>query len=81
LGVSGLIDSLYSRELGLKTHRGMQGCAIKAHHTGGRVFGYRNVRNVDGVKLEIVASEAATIRRMFELYSQGQSLKRIAFLQ
>jgi site-specific DNA recombinase len=30
------------------------------------------------VKLEIVRSEAATIRRMFEMYSKGQSLKRIA---
>ena len=79
-GVHGLIDSVYSRELGLKTHRGMQGCALKAHHTGGRVFGYRSVRNVDGVRLEIIESEAATIRRMFDLYSKGQSLKRIAFL-
>ena len=79
-GVHGLIDSVYSRELGLKTHRGMQGCALKALHTGGRVFGYRGVRSVDGVKLEIVESEAATIRRMFELYGKGQSLKRVAYL-
>jgi site-specific DNA recombinase len=56
----------------------MQGCALKAQHTGGRVFGYRSVRDVNGVKLEIVETEAATIRRMFELYSKGQSLKRIA---
>jgi len=53
-GVHGLIDSVYSRELGLKTHRGMQGCALKALHTGGRVFGYRSVLDVDGVKLQIV---------------------------
>ena len=38
-GVHGLIDGVYSRELGLKTHRGMQGCALKAHHTGGRCSG------------------------------------------
>ena len=79
-GVHGLIDSVYSRELGLKTHRGMQGCALKALHTGGRVFGYRSVREADGVKLEIVEQEAATIRRMFDLYGKGQSLKRIAYL-
>jgi DNA invertase Pin-like site-specific DNA recombinase len=79
-GVHGLIDSVYSRELGLKTHRGMQGCALKALHTGGRVFGYRSVRDGDGVKLEIVEQQAATIRRMFELYSTGYSLKRIAYL-
>jgi site-specific DNA recombinase len=79
-GVHGLIDSVYSRELGLKTHRGMQGCALNALHTGGRVFGYRGVRGLDGVKLEIVENEAATIRRMFDLYSKGQSLKRVACL-
>jgi len=79
-GVHGLIDSVYSRELGLKTHRGMQSCALKALHTGGRVFGYLSVRAADGVKLQIVEQEAATIRRMFELYSKGQSLKRVACL-
>ncbi len=77
-GVHGLIDSVYPRELGQKTHRGMQGCALKALHTGGRVFGYRSIRELDGVKLEIVENEAATIRRMFEMYSNGYSLKRIA---
>jgi site-specific DNA recombinase len=79
-GVHGLIDGVYSRELGLKTHRGMQGCALKTLHTGGRVFGYRSERGPDGVRLEIVENEAATIRRMFDLYSKGQSLKRIAYL-
>jgi site-specific DNA recombinase len=66
-GVHGLIDSVYSRELGQKTHRGMQGCALKALHTGGRVFGYRSIRDLEGVKLEVVEGEAATIRRMFEM--------------
>jgi site-specific DNA recombinase len=79
-GVHGLIDSVYSRELGLKTHRGMQGCALRANHTGGRVFGYRSVRAGGDVKLLVADGEAGTIRRMFELYSQGQSLKRIASL-
>jgi site-specific DNA recombinase len=78
-GVHGLIDSVYSRELALKTRRGMQGCALKALHTGGRVFGYRSLRETDGVKLEIVSDEADTIRRMFDLYGMGHSLKRIAY--
>jgi hypothetical protein len=58
----------------------MQGCALKALHTGGRVFGYRSVRDANGVKLEMVEHQASTIRRMFELYSTGYSLKRIAYL-
>ena len=57
----------------------MQGRALKSPHTGGRVFGYHSVRELEGVKLEIVKGEAATIRRMFERYSKGYSLKRISY--
>jgi len=56
----------------------MQGCALKARYTGGRVFGYRSQREPVGFKLEIVESEATTIRRMFEMYSKGHFPKRIA---
>jgi hypothetical protein len=57
----------------------MQGCALKGLYTGGRIFGYRSQREPDGVKLEMVESEATAIRRMFEMYSKGHSLKRIAY--
>jgi site-specific DNA recombinase len=63
----------------LRSHPMPQGCALKALHTGGRVFGYRSVRGPDGVTLDIVENEAATVRRIFELYSKGQSLKRVAY--
>jgi len=60
-------------------------------HIGGRVFGYRRVpiesakqRDshgrpvIDGVKLEVEPAEAATVRRIFERYAAGDSMKRIA---
>jgi site-specific DNA recombinase len=78
IGVHGLIDGVSSRVLGLQTHRGMQGCALKALR--GRVFGFRSEGGPDGVRLEIVENEAATIRRMFDQCSKGQSLKRVAHL-
>ena len=39
IGVHGLIDAVYWRELAQKTHRGMQGQALRGLHTGGRCFG------------------------------------------
>jgi len=80
IGVHGLIDAVYWRELAQKTHRGMQGRAIGGLATGGRCFGYRSIKGPDDtVRLEIEPSEAATVRRIFDMYSDGKSLKRIAW--
>jgi site-specific DNA recombinase len=79
MGVHGLIDGMYWRELGQKTHRGMQGQALRGLHTGGRCFGYRSRKTAAGVQLEVNEEEAEIVRRIFRLYGQsGYSLKRIA---
>jgi site-specific DNA recombinase len=77
--VHGLVDSLYVKELAKKTHRGLEGAVLRGLHAGGRCFGYRNVP-VDGggVRLEIEDSEAAVVRRLFEMSASGKSLKAIA---
>ena len=47
--------------------------------TGGRVFGYDNVRTDAGpVKRVINKAEAAAVRRIFELYVNGSGQSRIA---
>jgi DNA invertase Pin-like site-specific DNA recombinase len=89
--VHGLVDSLYLEELGKKTYRGVEHRALNGLHTGGRVFGYRpkpiesqTQRDsygravIQGVRLEVDSAQAATIRRIFERYAKGDSLKRIA---
>lgn len=76
--VHGLVDSLYIKELGKKTHRGLVGKAIQGFHTGGRCFGYDNVKAGDSVRLQINESEAAVVRRIFEMSADGSSLKSIA---
>ena len=43
VGIHSLIDSVYSREIAQKTHRGLEGRAIEGLATGGRCFGYRTV--------------------------------------
>jgi site-specific DNA recombinase len=86
----GIVDSLYLKDLAKRTFRGVEQRALEGVHTGGRVFGYRRVpiesatqRDshgrpvIDGVKLEVEPAEAATVRRIFERYAAGDSMKRI----
>ncbi len=77
--VHGLVDSLYIKELAKKTHRGLEGRALQGLHTGGRCFGYENVtESGGGVRLRINPAEAAIVRRIFEMATEGGSLKGIA---
>jgi DNA invertase Pin-like site-specific DNA recombinase len=76
--VHGLVDSLYIKELAKKTHRGLEGRAIQGLHTGGRCFGYDNVSDHGQVKLQINASEAAIVQRIFGMAADGSSLRTIA---
>jgi Recombinase/Resolvase, N terminal domain len=80
IGVHGLIDAVYWRELGQKTHRGMQGLALRGFRTGGRCFGYNSVKLEDSsARLEIDRAEAEIINRIYRLYAEaGYSMKRIA---
>jgi len=79
MSVHGSIDAVYWKELAQKTHRGMQGRALAGFATGGRCFGYQSVRGRDEtVRLAIKDPEAAIVRRLFEMYAGGLSLKRIA---
>jgi site-specific DNA recombinase len=80
IGVHGLIDAVYWRELGQKTHRGLQGLALRGFHTGGRCFGYKSVKLEDSsARLEIDRAEAEIINRIYHLYAEsGYSMKRIA---
>ena len=91
LATHGIVDSLYLKELGKKVHRGVEGKAISGLHTGGRCFGYRNVPIEDaarvdqhgrplitGVRLQLREDQAAIVRRIFQMYADGNSLQRIA---
>jgi site-specific DNA recombinase len=77
--VHGLVDSLYVRELAKKTHRGMEGLALRGLHTGGRIFGYDTISIGEGAgkKLVVNPPQAAIVRRIFELSASGHSLKAI----
>jgi DNA invertase Pin-like site-specific DNA recombinase len=91
MATHGIVDSLYIKELAKKTHRGMEGVAIRGLHTGGRCFGYASNPIVDpttsdqygrpkivGTRLEIEPEQAETVRRIFREYASGLSLRAIA---
>jgi site-specific DNA recombinase len=76
--VHGLVDSLYIKELAKKTHRGLEGLALKGFHTGGSCFGYRSEKLDGGSRLQIDEEEATVVRRIFQMSASGLSLKVIA---
>ena len=76
--VHALVDNLYIKELAKKTHRGLEGLALRGFHTGGNCYGYRNVRVEGGVRIEVNLHEAEVVRRIFEMAASGSSLKKIA---
>jgi site-specific DNA recombinase len=85
------LSTRYLKDLAKRTFRGVEQLALNGLHTGGRVFGYRRVpiestterdshgrAIIAGVKLEVDPDQAPTVRRIFERYAAGYSLKRIA---
>jgi site-specific DNA recombinase len=73
--VHGLVDSLYVKELAKKTHRGLESCALRGLHTGGRCYGYDAVPVGEGGSKRKVVNEreAGVVRRIFEMFASGVS--------
>ena len=62
-----------------RTYDAMHRKALAGHVTGGRVFGYDNVRTDAGPVVRVINEpEAAAVRRIFELYTDGYGQSRIA---
>ena len=79
-----LIADVYLDDLRDKTLRGLEGRALRGYSTGGSLYGYRTSPEtgrdgaVIGYRLAIDEEQAAVVRRVFELYRQGESLVGIA---
>jgi len=74
-----LAASFERRRARARTYDALRRRAEAGAVTGGRVFGYRNVRSGTGyVRRVIDATEAAIVRRIFALYVEGDGIGRIA---
>jgi site-specific DNA recombinase len=91
IAMHGMFDANTLREISRRTFRGVEQLALSGLHTGGRVFGYRRVPieskterdshgrpTIEGVKLAVDPDQAPIIRRIFERYAAGDSMKRTA---
>ncbi|PYN93789.1 MAG: hypothetical protein DMD91_29350 [Candidatus Rokuibacteriota bacterium] len=91
LAIYGAMDSEYIRELGRKTHRGLEGQALQGFSAGGIAFGYRREPLYDqtatdrdghrrriGVRWVIDPTEADIVREIFRRYATGRGLATIA---
>jgi site-specific DNA recombinase len=76
-GLKGLMSSLFLDNLITHTKRGMAGVVRDGRHAGGRAYGYRPVAGKRG-ELMIVETEAAIVRRIFDRYLAGDTLRQIA---
>jgi site-specific DNA recombinase len=87
----GMMDEQFLVGLGQKVHRGQEGRVLKGLNPGGRCYGYRNIPIEDptrqgkygrmavlGVQQKAEPTEAAVIRRIFEMYANGNGFATIA---
>ena len=84
IGLGGTMNALFLKNLGQKTHRGLEGRVEAGKSGGGRSFGYTVDRHplADGTfttgELIICPEEAAVVRRIFADYDKGLSTRAIA---
>lgn len=83
----GMSNDFFLQMVKAETHRGLEGRALAGFATGGRIYGYTTVTEENAPDPEhprkrpvVDAQEAAVVRRIFELYSTGNSMKTIAAL-
>jgi site-specific DNA recombinase len=82
--VKSLVADIYLDDLRDKTLRGLESRALQGFATGNVAYGYHTVPATDdrggviGNRIEIHDGEAGTVRRIFEMCRDGQSLATIA---
>ena len=83
VGLKGTMNALYVKDLSIKTRRGLEGRVRQGKSGGGNAFGYDVVKNSDATgepirgERSINEREAAIVRRIFEMFSQGHSPRAI----
>ncbi len=84
IGLKGTMNSMFLKDLAIKTHRGLKGRALAGKSAGGKAYGYRNILRYDAAgepirgDRSVAPEEAAVVRRIFKDYAAGLSPKKIA---
>lgn len=84
-GALALVNDTFLQLVKAETHRGLEGRAIAGFWTGGRVYGYRTIKEEQPQDPEhpravpvIDEHEAARVRRVFQLSAEGVGARAIA---
>jgi site-specific DNA recombinase len=91
LQIHAMFDKQYIDRLSVKCFEGQKGRVLEGYHCGSEAYGYRSVRIVNpaspkgggqsgtlGSKLVIDEAEAEVVRRIFRLFTDGESMLGIA---
>jgi DNA invertase Pin-like site-specific DNA recombinase len=86
-GALALVNDTFLQLVRAETHRGLEGRALAGFSTGGRCYGYTTVQEDNPPDPEhprkvfvIDEAEAVVVRRVFSLFAEGVSLKKLAAL-
>lgn len=83
VGLEGLMNEAYIRDLAARTHRGQQGAIDRGHSAGGRAYGYRSepvtdaIGSIVGYRRIIDQSQAPVVRHIFERFACGATAYQI----
>jgi site-specific DNA recombinase len=84
VGMKGTFSAIYLKDLGRRTHRGLEQRALAGESIGGKSYGYDLQRRWDakgertgGLRV-INEEQAAIVRRIFEEFARGRSGRAIA---
>ena len=73
----GASSEAYRREIGRRTRRGLEGRARAGKTAGGHSYGYVAARESGTGQIEVDQAEAEIVRRIYRLYADGTSPRRI----
>ncbi len=84
IGLKGTMNSMFLKDLAIKTHRGLKGRALAGKSAGGKAYGYENITRYDAAgepirgDRKIDPAQARVVVRIFEDYAAGVSPRKIA---
>ncbi len=84
IGLKGTMNSMFLKDLAIKTHRGLKGRALAGKSAGGKAYGYENITQYDATgepirgDRRIDPAQARIVIRIFEDYAAGVSPRKIA---
>ena len=84
VGLKGMMNALFLKDLAAKTHRGLRGRVEQGRSGGGICYGYDVVKSFDGSgdpvrgRRTVNETEAKVVRRVFREFASGASPRAIA---